>query len=1687
MTTVPTVGNKMTTRQGKVVDSPLRPSATNNPIEKDRAIETAFINDGIGGLSGNSWTKGTTTEDRERERKPYPNYCDDPDPIEPSASKKDHQTHVKVLRDYSSKLYEAYNKSSMRTENLWIEFITSFRPHTIRSWSKVQLHEWIDLLRNRGFTIKTTRSRSSYESVIDVLYWSDFGINDASKDIYIPDNPIAAKSNPIQYANNTKQGYGFSKLEHLKESEGHNDKGNEPSDGDSSSSDDSSIKSRNQDNMVDVDNRTNHDDDTKENNGEEKSLGVQGMFKAYIGQPKFGGRYEEDLEDVIEVFLTYSKMCNLTLTEKRKAIPIMLQGNALSLFNKEINITHSYDDAIGMMRLWYNSREKQMRLLREWQGMRLSTAMESEPKASEVEVYRAFVAKVMRIQKQLDKTYHGDQLLRDQLLMSIDVPSIQDSLKDKVPRSAQQLINRVANRLSDKPHSAGTPSAYFSSRDPNRRPDRSESCYTLGQNYGGEAKRYVKMYGKIRRGRGGRGTNMRDHSKRRNFPSWLRGVKGCMVCGKEDHIANQRHSEDEVREAIRKLKKKQYTALLTEEDMAYISELFKGFDKYEEGDEDVYYEEDEDDPESDIVYVASVDLEGIQLSLSKTAFTHGTEITADKSEMISAMYSFLLCNDEKVLFDGIRIDTAANRKSIMSMNQYNAYCKTFGLRPAIKPRTKGITGIGGRKAGRGTVMIQIPFPNLSIIINIDFLLIDSNVPTLLCMKDMIDNNLDISIQDRNIRYKNKVQKLVLENYFLVYRWSIDDMTYVLYTEGELRRIHKTFGHPSIDTTLKILKRASGDKLSKGTKAVIEGIVDGCKTCRLIASKPRRFKLTVGTNDLRFNHKVQIDTMFINGKPVLHMVDQATHFSAATFLKNQSSAEVWKAIQHLWNLVYLGPPDTIKVDQGSNYISRELRGELNANGIALEEAPIETPGAIGTVERYHAPLRLAFEKIRRDLGRDVADHECLRMAVFAVNSTIGPEGLCPILLVFGAIPRPARVGSSSSQIERAEAIDKATKEVEKEQARRRIAFGLRNPSGPKAKESSAILHELPAGSPILVYRHVRDRWEGPHTFISIDKETVVVQTPSGRKIFRSNCVKPWIKPEWTTTNNDRNTINNNDNDEREPNLAYMIKPRKVTFSDNNDDQLMNDITGHDTDNKIIKNDKGKFNAGISKMKESERAVEFKDSRRKELQGLISNGTFIPVDKSEVPEGARIFGSRFIDELKQADTGIRKKSRLVAQNYSDDEAAHLATKAPTIQRSTQRMIMSIAVSMKGMRAFTRDVTQAYVQSKSELERKVYVKAPQELVLEPGTILQVVKPLYGIPESGLHWYLTYLDYHINVLGMTRSKSDPCLLIKKEGGNLIGVVILQVDDSFCIGNKDFLIEEEQASKEFICKERRFITKEPTSFNGLMIGIDDEGALVISQTAKIEKLNEVNDEKDFISKRALAQYIGVCTRPDICANVQLIAPGTNPVSDDDYKTLNSTIKHLHNTKHIGLKYKTLTIEEVKLVLVTDASFANARNLRSQIGFVLMMVDNDGVANIIHYGSSRCKRVTRSIMAAEIHGLVYGFDQTYVVREALEEVLDRKISIEVYVDSKSVFDVVVKDGSTSEKRLQIDIFALRESYSRAELNKLGWIPGSKNIADPLTKVITRYKDNELMKVMKSNMVNMTDIGWADIEKGKSSN
>lgn len=54
--------------------------------------------------------------------------------------------------------------------------------------------------------------------------------------------------------------------------------------------------------------------------------------------------------------------------------------------------------------------------------------------------------------------------------------------------------------------------------------------------------------------------------------------------------------------------------------------------------------------------------------------------------------------------------------------------------------------------------------------------------------------------------------------------------------------------------------------------------------------------------------------------------------------------------------------------------------MEAHGVQLDEAPIETPGAMKTAERYHTPLRLAYKRIRAKARAGTTDQQFLDLAV-----------------------------------------------------------------------------------------------------------------------------------------------------------------------------------------------------------------------------------------------------------------------------------------------------------------------------------------------------------------------------------------------------------------------------------------------------------------------------------------------------------------------------------------------------------------------------------------------------------------------------------------------------------------------------------------------------------------------------------
>lgn len=297
----------------------------------------------------------------------------------------------------------------------------------------------------------------------------------------------------------------------------------------------------------------------------------------------------------------------------------------------------------------------------------------------------------------------------------------------------------------------------------------------------------------------------------------------------------------------------------------------------------MWNEEDETSEESDMALMAATHLMNVERALANNAFLHGY-ISSDICG--SALLSVGISDGKN--FNGVIIDTAANRRSIMSLNQYRAYQSEFGRKVPMRPARKDVKGIGGRSTVLGEVTIQIPFSKLNLIIDVEFSILPDDTPSLLSNKDIIENGLDISLQGGYLYIDDARQPLIFENFFYIYKWKAPSIPYVLYTEQELRRIHRVFGHPSVAATHNLLKRASKTPLNTNVRKQLERLAEDCNTCRRNGTSPRRFKLIVGSDDLIFNNKVVVDTMFLDGRAVLHMVDEATHFSAATFLRKQSA-------------------------------------------------------------------------------------------------------------------------------------------------------------------------------------------------------------------------------------------------------------------------------------------------------------------------------------------------------------------------------------------------------------------------------------------------------------------------------------------------------------------------------------------------------------------------------------------------------------------------------------------------------------------------------------------------------------------------------------------------------------------------------------------------------------------------------
>jgi hypothetical protein len=200
-----------------------------------------------------------------------------------------------------------------------------------------------------------------------------------------------------------------------------------------------------------------------------------------------------------------------------------------------------------------------------------------------------------------------------------------------------------------------------------------------------------------------------------------------------------------------------------------------------------------------------------------------------------------------------------------------------------------------------------------------------------------------------------------------------------------------------------------------------------------------------------------------------------------------------------------------------------------------------------------------------------------------------------------------------------------------------------------------------------------------------------------------------------------------------------------------------------------------------------------------------------------------------------------------------------------------------------------------------------------------------------------------------------------------------------------------------------------------------------------------------------------------------------NPV-ENDTKALNKRLSWQIENATRGLKFVKLDINTLQLLAFIDASFANNKDLSSQISYVLVLSDGSNKANIIHWSSIKCKRVTRSVLASELYRMTHGFDIGAAIKSTLDKVLQVSVPLVLCTDSKSLYDCLVRLGTTQEKRLMIDVMCLRQAYERRQITEVKWIDGETNPADAMTK---GKPCTALSQLIDTNRVELQAVGWVE--------
>ena len=256
---------------------------------------------------------------------------------------------------------------------------------------------------------------------------------------------------------------------------------------------------------------------------------------------------------------------------------------------------------------------------------------------------------------------------------------------------------------------------------------------------------------------------------------------------------------------------------------------------------------------------------------------------------------------------------------------------------------------------------------------------------------------------------------------------------------------------------------------------------------------------------------------------------------------------------------------------------------------------------------------------------------------------------------------------------------------------------------------------------------------------------------------------------------------------------------------------------------------------------------------------------------------------------------------------------------------------------------------------LDKEIYINIPCGDKNFGKGYWRLNKALYGLKQSGRQWNILFTDFLKNN-NFIQIISEPCIFKKMEGGIMVCLIGIYVDDLLITGINnnihDIIKKIKKSFKISKCNPADYILGINIERNNFQYSVNQiqfiKNILEKFKVTNIKKSKTPctnnytitnNNDQEFDKttyKSAIGSliYLARCTRPDISFAVSKASRCVEHPTFSDWKMIKNILKYLNLTKNFKITYK----GQGELVVYSDSDFAgDPKDRKSTSEFILLM------------------------------------------------------------------------------------------------------------------------------------------------------